>query len=47
MSKSMWRGGREREAEWLDHYEERQKWRPEAGEEQPDVSSLRCHLRPW
>lgn len=29
------------------HYEERQNWRHEGGKEQPDVSGLHCHLRPW
>lgn len=28
-------------------YEEWQNWRCECGEEQPDVSSLRCLLRTW
>ena len=35
----------EREAEWFVHCEERRNWRCE-GEEQPDLSSSCCHLRP-
>lgn len=32
------------EVEWFEHYEERQSWRCEGGEE-PDVSCLPCHVR--
>ena len=35
-----WRNGREREAEGYVRSEERQNWRLEGSEEQPDVSSL-------
>lgn len=40
-----WRHGKEREADGWVHNEQRQSWRPEGSEEQPDVSSLRYHLR--
>lgn len=33
---------REREGRQLMHYEERQNWRCEDGEEQPDVSTAPC-----
>jgi hypothetical protein len=46
-----WRGGRESETEGCGHNEERQNWRVEGSEEQPDVSSQWCHLGrylgPW
>jgi hypothetical protein len=41
-----WRDGREKQVERLLHCEERQNWDLEGGEEQSDVRSLRCPLRP-
>lgn len=40
----MWqRAGREREVKQFVLYEERQNWRQDGGEEQPDGRSLCCH----
>ena len=35
------------EREQFEHYEERGNWRCEDREEQPYMSSLPCHMRPW
>lgn len=35
-----WRDGEEREAEWFEHYEEKENWRLKGREEQPDVNCL-------
>lgn len=32
---------------WFEHYEERQSWRCEGGEEELHIRSLPGHLRPW
>lgn len=37
---------KEKQTEQFGHYEKRQTWRHEDCEEQPDVSSVSCHLRP-
>lgn len=42
-----WRDGREREAKWFGYYEVRRNWKLKGGKEQPDRSSLHCHLRLW
>lgn len=37
----------EKEKQILEHYEERQNYKLKEGEEQPVVTSLPCHLKPW
>jgi len=42
-----WTDRTEEEAEQFEHYEKKWNWKLTGGEEQPDVRSLSCHLRPW
>lgn len=39
--------GRSRDSEQSVGYEERQTWKLEGSEEQPDVEVVCCHRRPW